>query len=271
MNVASFMTHDPLTVDPDATAESALRTMDEHAIRHLPVVEDGKLVGVVSDRDLLEAGWRVLAGSTEEPQGTSVRECMQTDVVTVGPEEPAVAPAVEVVLRGIGSLPVVERGKLVGIVTEVDLLDLYARLCRGSAPGDELDPLVEEIACVDAVVVAPEATVAQADVLCHAKGFRHLPVVRDGELVGVLSDRDLRRSAGAELSSRTSVESLMSRRVVTIRPTERASAAARQMVENRVSALPVVGDGPVGIVTSTDVLERASELLRRAGGRLGEA
>ena len=58
MRVSSIMTVEPVTIAPSATPDEAVRLMDEHGVRHLPVLEGGKLLSVVSDRDLLEAtGW----------------------------------------------------------------------------------------------------------------------------------------------------------------------------------------------------------------------
>lgn len=273
MDVASFMTPAPITIDSETSLEAALALMDDSSIRHLPVVDGQKLVGIVSDRDLLDAtGWRLLGPRREdEAIRTTVRKWMQTDVISVGHDEPAVAPAIEVVLRGIGCLPVMDDGTLVGIVTEMDLLDLYARMCRESSVDGELDPPVEAIANRDAIVVAPDATVAQADMLCHAKGFRHLPVVDDGQLVGILSDRDLRRAAGANLSPDTTIDTLMTRHVVTIDGGERMSTAAERMVESRVSSLPVTIGDHIGIVTSVDILDRASGILRDSGAEAAGA
>ena len=59
MKVQEFMTAAPLTIDENASLETALATMDEHAIRHLPVVEGEHLIGVLSHRDLIGlTGWR---------------------------------------------------------------------------------------------------------------------------------------------------------------------------------------------------------------------
>ena len=59
MKLADILTANPLSLPPDASLESAMNLMDEHDFRHLPVVSEGRLVGIVSNRDLLEAsGWK---------------------------------------------------------------------------------------------------------------------------------------------------------------------------------------------------------------------
>lgn len=255
MLVARFMTPDPITVEPSAGLEDAMRLMDELGIRHLPVVEEGRLVGVLSDRDLLaRTGWRVLGPRRTLDDGPRcVADVMHTEIVTVGSDEPAVAAAVEVVERGIGCLPVVDHGKLVGIVSEMDLLRLYAEI-HEQAGCEYEDPTVEQAAHRNAVDVSLQATIEQVDELMHAKGYRHLPVVVDGALLGMLSDRDLRRAAGAHLSPSATIEAIMTREVHTIPWGTRLSFAAARMVEEHVSALPVVGEDSIGILTSVDVL-----------------
>jgi len=263
MNVAAFMSPDPLVVTPDTSVDTAFQLMDERAIRHLPVVDGGSLVGLISDRDLLSAsGWRLPEPRRKAAgKSTAVAEVMHRGFVSVWSTEEAMAAAIEVVVHGIGCLPVLERAELVGIITEMDLLGLYLRLCRERALGGDLDPPVGEIAGRDAVVITPEATLAQADELCHAKGFHHLPVLDGGELVGILSDRDLRRAVGDGHAADTTVATLMSGDVVTIAHDAPLSDAAEKMVEHHFSSLPVTGGGYLGIVTSTDILERVAGAL----------
>jgi CBS domain-containing protein len=264
MDVGRCMTPDPIVIAPDTSLDAALELMDDCVVRHLPVVDSGRLVGIVSDRDLLGAtGYSVLGGRLMPPPGlTPVEEVMQTELVTVSPDEPIVAAAVEVIVRGIGCLPVVEHGQLRGIVTEMDLLGQYARVCREKRLVGEVDPPVSGVARPNAVVVAPTATLAQVEELCAAKGIRHLPVVQADELVGILSDRDLRRARGAGLSATTPVEQLMTRTVLTVDPRTPLSRAAEMMIEHKVTSLPVRTGASIGIVTSTDILDHATTVLR---------
>ncbi|HEX7785907.1 MAG TPA: CBS and ACT domain-containing protein [Methylomirabilota bacterium] len=98
------------------------------------------------------------------------------------------------------------------------------------------------------------------------RGFRHLPVLHDGRLVGIISDRDVKRAmTSAALATEGHARDLlldgltagqiMSRRLWTIRPTSGVEEAARLMATQRISALPVTeGDRLLGIVTETDIL-----------------
>lgn len=107
------------------------------------------------------------------------------------------------------------------------------------------------------ITILPQATAAGALGLMRRGKFRHLPVVdARGKLVGVVSDRDLGRSA-------SSVGEVMTRDVVTVQPSTDIRQAARLMRERKIGCLPVVEDGRlVGILTEADVLCALEELLR---------
>ena len=125
---------------------------------------------------------------------------------------------------------------------------------------------MREVMATDPITVHPNASLADADQLCHAKGFHHLPVVDDaGELVGILSDRDLRRGLGAGVDTGGTAGSLMTRRLTTIDADASLAEAAQLMVEHKVSALPVRAD-PMGLVTTNDVLDFATAVLRSGTG-----
>jgi CBS domain-containing protein len=124
--VGQFMSTDLFTVRPEDLVDFAASVMTWRHIRHVPVEDgDGRLVGLISHRDLL----RLLGYGHHERGGTvAVSEIMKTDPVTVAPDTPTLE-AIEVMRRHkVGCLPVVERGTLVGIVTAQDFLDASARL-----------------------------------------------------------------------------------------------------------------------------------------------
>lgn len=109
--------------------------------------------------------------------------------------------------------------------------------------------LVRDWMTADPVCVAPDTPLADVRERLERGGFRHLPVVGDGRLVGIVSDRDVRSAQGATAAA------VMSTSVQHIDPGETVEAAARQMLSRRISALPVVsGESVVGIITTTDCL-----------------
>ena len=117
------------------SADDSLRIVDEimqlGRVRHLPVVRRGELVGVVSQRDLLHASLsNVMGVATEEQtlflEGVDICQVMSAPPISIGPEAPVQEAARIMAERKIGCLPVVEEGKLAGIVTETDLLRFFA-------------------------------------------------------------------------------------------------------------------------------------------------
>ena len=128
MRVSHWMTRPVVTVKPRDTLRTARRLMAEHRINQLPVVRNDKLVGMVTDRDLRDA----YPSSTqlyrskkvdEFADSHTVEEVMTFNVIGVTPDTPLEEAAALLRRHRIGALPVVEKGKLVGILTRSDLLN----------------------------------------------------------------------------------------------------------------------------------------------------
>ncbi len=134
MSVAELMTRDVVTLTEDETLAHAQRCMARGRIRHLPVVREGRLVGLITHRDLLAASFSIFAEINTNEQRrvfdtVRVVEAMHRDVVTVSPGL-SVSKAARILLENkYGCLPVVdEEDHLVGILTEADFLRLTVRL-----------------------------------------------------------------------------------------------------------------------------------------------
>jgi acetoin utilization protein AcuB len=129
MIARDLMTPNPLTVTPQASIAEAWDVMRELAVRHVPVVEDGALVGMLSDRDLAQVDIaRVLrvegADALREELETPIVEVMSSDVISVEPETD-VGEVISLLLEHkIGALPVVEprTREVLGIISYVDVL-----------------------------------------------------------------------------------------------------------------------------------------------------
>jgi len=135
MRVSDLMSQDVATVGVADSCQEAVARMVRRKIRHLPVVEgDGRLVGVVTDRDLRH---RLFEPRVMKEIGTvsvdqilktvPVRDIMSAPVVTVGPQDELETAARVMLEDKVGSLPVVENGRVVGIITETDLLRQIVR------------------------------------------------------------------------------------------------------------------------------------------------
>jgi acetoin utilization protein AcuB len=124
------------------------------------------------------------------------------------------------------------------------------------------------------VTLPPEASVAEALTLCRERRIRHIPILEEGRLVGIVSDRDLRDASPAlgdqdraYALQEIRVGDVMTREVITTVPEDSIENAAQEMYEHKIQSLPVVAEGPMvdevsavaeeellGIVTSSDVM-----------------
>lgn len=127
------MTALPRSIGIDARVLEARELMTEHDIRHLPVTDDGRLVGVVTQRDIA----LVLDPALDVPfhEELRVRTVCLLDAYVVEPETPLDAVVAEMARRRIGSALVARSGRLLGIFTATDACRLFATALRGSLPG----------------------------------------------------------------------------------------------------------------------------------------
>ena len=136
MQVREMMSTDVEVVDRNDNLRLVEERMTTRQLRHLPVVDQGTLVGLVTQCDLFKAAMSSAMGYGEKAQkaflqSVCVKEIMVYPVVTVAPEM-SVAEAADIMMqRGIGCLPVVEQDKLVGIVTKTDLLRCLHTMSTG--------------------------------------------------------------------------------------------------------------------------------------------
>lgn len=134
------MTQEVVTVAPTATVADALEIIRTHNIRHLPVLDGGRLVGVVTDRDLRMALDADGGGARE----TSVADVMSGSPVTASPDMTIESAAELLAERRLGCLPVLEAGELVGILTDSDLLRAFVELMSGRDRHSRLELLAPD-------------------------------------------------------------------------------------------------------------------------------
>lgn len=144
MRVRDLMSRGVVTIDAAESCHVAVERMHRSKVRHLPVVDgDQRLVGVVTDRDLRHYLFRQgvfedmgAAGVERRLRAVPVSEVMSRTVVSVGPDEPLDQAARHMLDDKVGSLPVVENGRPIGIITETDLLRQLVR-ADACCPGVE--------------------------------------------------------------------------------------------------------------------------------------
>ena len=132
-SIKEVMTRDVRACEPNATVAEAAKVMAQEDVGPVPIVEDGRLVGIVTDRDIVV---RVVAEG-RDPNATTVKEIASTDLVTVSPDDDLDEALHLLAERQVRRLPVVEGDRLVGIVAQADI----ARLGKDKKTGE----VVEEI------------------------------------------------------------------------------------------------------------------------------
>lgn len=128
----------------------------------------------------------------------------------------------------------------------------------------------------DPVTVTEDDLLIQARLKMQKGSFRQLPVVRDGQLVGIITDRDMREHSG--YLDRTEVKAAMSKKPLVVAPATTLEAASQLLLKHKIGGLPVVENGRlVGIITRSDVLQAfldvmgaSEETSRRIDFVLGE-
>jgi len=132
MRIRDMMTRNPITVSSDTLVLDAQRIMQENNIRRLPVVEKGKLVGIITKHDLLEASPSPATSLSIHELNyllskMVVKDIMKKNPLTLSPDTPFEEALKIGQEKKIGSFPVMENGKLVGIATESDIVRFLTR------------------------------------------------------------------------------------------------------------------------------------------------
>lgn len=188
MLVREYMTSPVITVAPDTLVQDAEKMLREHRIHRLPVVDQGKLVGIVTQAKLREVAPSPATSLTVWELNyllakMKVKDVMQGGVVTVTPDTTVEAAATLGQDRGIGTLPVVEDGRVVGVITTTDLYRILTDVLGFGAAGARLrihtqtvvapqGQITEIIAKHGATIVsmfytAPRPTAAKKDLVIH--------------------------------------------------------------------------------------------------------
>ncbi|HEU4848308.1 MAG TPA: acetoin utilization AcuB family protein [Rubrobacteraceae bacterium] len=143
--VKDSMSRQVVALPPQATAGEALALCRERRIRHMPVLEDGRLVGIVSDRDLRSATPALGDPARAEALGRIlISEVMASEVTTALPDDPIEEAANAMREKKIGCLPVVEDENLVGIISSSDVMEALVYLMGAHEPGNRLEVVMPD-------------------------------------------------------------------------------------------------------------------------------
>ncbi|HUM16366.1 MAG TPA: CBS and ACT domain-containing protein [Candidatus Nitrosotalea sp.] len=164
MLVRDIMQGHPVSATPETRLPALVRLLQRRGFRHVPIVDSGKLVGIVSDRDVKQS-MTSAALMTEGPERArlldelTAGQIMTRRVTTIGPTDGVEEAARLMATRKISALPVTEDDRLLGIVTETDVLHLFVRALGVLEPSSRLDVIVSDRAAgLSDIVRAAEDT-----------------------------------------------------------------------------------------------------------------
>ena len=264
--VKAWMSSPVVTVTPDTNLTDARSLIAEKKIRALPVMKDDQLVGIITKRGLLRLDLSIL-GSGSWHTNADLEDEKVGDVMTRKPltilAEFSVPKAARVMLENkITALPVMEKGKLVGILTNTDVL----KFLISAYPELKKPVLVQNCMTDEVVTVERYTSLLEAHRLMGTKRNGSLPVMENNKLIGLVTRTDLMSSDPSRLASRNNqelslkiltqdVEKVMTKPVSTIGKDKEVIEAARLMVENKIHVLPVLDEKKelIGIITESDL------------------
>jgi CBS domain-containing protein len=261
MKASDIMTPKPVVVHKQDRIENVLDLMRKHSLSKIPVVDGDRLVGIISDGDVLEE-LGAFKNKDISPTTLHVSGAMQRKFEVAVPDMDVKVVVDACKHDGVGLLPVVDRnpdGKLVGVITKADLLPLVV----SSTP-------VRDVMKKTLHSVTPDERLIHARRLMVDHGIERLPVLDQGRLVGVVGELDLayaydklkKQYTPEQLKTRLKdvhVRDVMVTEVVTAPPDLPAKKAAAMMKERDVGCLPVTHGAPgenkiSGMVTRTDLI-----------------
>lgn len=269
-NVPALLTlakRNPHLIGADESMWLARQLMEKHGLSHLLVLDYDRVIGILSDRDILRCPW-VHASAEPAPADCGdtpiqVRHWMTADVVSLNENATLKAAAAQMLEHKVSAFPVLsERSGVKALITEAELVRYFGR-SRGPGDDEAFLPVVNYMS-TELVLANPEHTLHEAIVLFTDWPIRHLPVVERGRPVGMLSDRTTlaflakARAQGQSPfeAANTPVREVMARPVAVINHLFTVTQAIQMMQQRGVYALPVLRDGQVvGIFSTSDVLK----------------
>jgi CBS domain-containing protein len=188
LHASSVTEKDVVTVAPEDEVKTILKSVGEPGPTMLPVLEKGRLIGVVTKADLLP-----LVKSNDR-----LDTIMQRKLYVLAPEDRVIHARRVMITEGIARLPVVENNRLVGIVSDIEIALAFASLKKSFSVGKQkhqLDELsVGEIMKTPVIWSTPTLTIVEAAQLMMAQNVGSLPLLENDRLIGMVTRTDLIRT-----------------------------------------------------------------------------
>ncbi|MBQ2665691.1 CBS domain-containing protein [Methanobrevibacter sp.] len=191
LHISSVMVKDVCTVPQTMQLGEVAKIMLEKGIGSVPVMSEDKMVGIVSKADFVTLAVGIAFDKV------TVKEIMTKDLVAVSPTDRLIHARRQMMEAHVGRVPVIEDGKLVGMVTSKDLMRAFIDF-RKTVPekyqkSQIKEVLVEYIMSSNPTVTSKDATISEVAKIMMETGYNGLPVVEDGEVVGIITQTDILR------------------------------------------------------------------------------
>ncbi|MHB8117621.1 MAG: CBS domain-containing protein [Methanothrix sp.] len=275
-DVVGVASPDVVTVPPTTTIMSAIKTMTFYGFSRLPVADPGtkRLIGFVTSVDVVDfLGGGLRHNLLREKYGGNIFTAINADIteimstnLTYASDKASLNDVLKLMYeKNVGGLPIVDEDiRIKAIITEED----FVRFCRGLDTG-----LAVEAFMSPHVVTAPaQTTIEKMTRMIIQKGFRRMPVVQDGVLMGMVTASDIMKYLGSgdafekvvtgdigEVMNQP-IKSLIKRSLLVTEKKADLGQAARKMMDNDIGSLPVMDKGSlVGILTERDYVRALAE------------
>jgi len=267
---------DVVTVPPTTTIMGAIKTMTFYGFSRLPIADAGtkRLIGFVTSVDIVDflgGGLRhnllqeKYRGNIFTAINADIREIM-SDKLTYASDSASLNDVLNLMYeKNVGGLPIVDEDtRIKAIITEED----FVRFCRGLDTGLS----VESFMSPNVVTAPAQTTIEKMTRMIIQKGFRRMPVVQDGVLMGMVTASDIMKYLGSGAAfekvvtgdigevMNQPIKSLIKRSLLTAEKKVDLGQAARKMLDSDIGSLPVMDKGSlVGILTERDYVKALAE------------
>jgi signal transduction histidine kinase/CBS domain-containing protein/DNA-binding NarL/FixJ family response regulator len=253
LEVKDVMSRDVITISPDEAVVLATKVMSENNISCIIVVDNASVVGILTETDVLK---RAVA-QEKDFNKLRVRQIMSSSVETVSSDLSVIEASKIMEEKHIKRLPIMEERRLVGIVTQTDLVRVL------TSYGMWRD--VKEIMSRDVAGIQSKATVLDAAKIMASRNITCIIALKADEPVGILTEKDLLKKIVAlqKNPAHTKVEKIMSSPVVTVSSYYSVFSASRIMEKMDIRRLVIMEDKKLlGIVTQTDIFRTVKKKLQ---------
>jgi len=274
--VLNLASPDVVTVPPTTTIMGAIKTMTFYGFSRLPIADAGtrRLIGFVTSVDIVDflgGGLRhnllreKFGGNIFTAINADIREIMSTEL-TYASDKSSLNDVLKLMYeKNVGGLPIVdEETRIQAIITEED----FVRFCSGLDTG----LLVESFMSPNVVTAPAQTTIEKMTRMIIQKGFRRMPVVQDGVLMGMVTASDIMKYLGsgeafekvvtgdiAEVMNQP-IKSLIKSSLIVTEKKADLGAAAKRMMDNDIGSLPVLDkESLAGILTERDYVRALAE------------